>query len=90
MYVISFSSISDSDMDFTVDMYFRQFWKDSRLAFQKSPGFESIRLGHEFGKMIWLPDTFFVNEKESFLHDVTLKNEFVKVDHTGEVVRSVR
>ena len=89
MYVISFSSISD-DMDFTVDLYFRQFWIDPRLAFRKSPGLDKLKLNHDFGKMIWIPDTFFVNEKESFLHDVTTKNEFIKVDHTGEVVRSVR
>lgn len=90
MYVISISSLSDVDMDFTMDIYFRQFWKDSRLAFTKKPGLETIKLGHEFGKMIWVPDTFFVNEKESFIHTVTTKNEFVRVDHTGEVKRSVR
>lgn len=90
MYVISISSFSDVDMDFTMDIYFRQFWKDSRLAFEKKPGFERIKLGHEFGKMIWVPDTFFVNEKESFIHTVTTKNEFIRVDHTGDVKRSVR
>jgi gamma-aminobutyric acid receptor subunit beta len=90
LYVISVSSLSDVDMDFTMDIYFRQFWKDSRLAFEKKPGFETIKLGHEFGKMIWVPDTFFVNEKESFIHTVTTKNEFIRVEHTGEVKRSVR
>lgn len=90
MYVISISSLSDVDMEFTMDIYFRQFWRDSRLAFDKKAGFEMIKLGHEFGKMIWVPDTFFVNEKESFIHTVTTKNEFIKVEHSGDIKRSVR
>ena len=33
LYVLSVSEISEKFMDFTFDMYFRQFWKDSRLTF---------------------------------------------------------
>ena len=33
LYVLSVSEISEKFMDFTFDMYFRQFWKDSRLKF---------------------------------------------------------
>ena len=34
LYVLSVSEISEKFMDFTFDMYFRQFWKDSRLGFE--------------------------------------------------------
>lgn len=73
-----------------MDFYFRQFWTDPRLSFGKRPHLEQLTLGHEFGKQIWLPDTFFVNEKESLIHTVTTKNEFIKVNHDGKVSRSVR
>lgn len=77
--------------DFTLDFYFRQFWRDSRLSFDKKANLEKLSLGHEFGKSIWLPDTFFVQDKrESFMHTVTVKNEFIKIDHAGNIARSLR
>jgi len=91
MYVIGISELSDENMDFTLDFYFRQFWRDSRLSFDKKANLEKLSLGHEFGKSIWLPDTFFVQDKrESFMHTVTAKNEFIKIDHAGNVARSIR
>lgn len=73
-----------------MDVYFRQFWTDPRLTFEKKFNFEKLSLGHEFGKLIWVPDTFFVNEKESITHSVTTKNEFIKIDHAGKVSRSTK
>lgn len=89
MYVISFDSLSHVNMDYSINFYFRQFWNDPRLAFNRT-GIEALSFGHEFSKSIWLPDTFFVNEKQGFSHSITAKNEFVKVLSTGEVIRSVR
>ena len=34
LYVLSVSEISEKFMDFTFDMYFRQFWIDKRLKFE--------------------------------------------------------
>jgi hypothetical protein len=76
--------------EFTIDVYFRQFWKDNRLTFESKPGLKELTFGHEMGKLIWIPDTFFVNEKESFFHSVTMKNEFIRIGHAGDIVRSVR
>lgn len=77
--------------DYTLDFYLRQYWNDPRLAFDKSTGLDSITLGHEFGKAIWIPDVFFIQDrKESFHHTITTKNEFVKVDYQGNVTRSIR
>ena len=33
LYVLSVGEISVKNMDFTFDMYFRQFWVDQRLQF---------------------------------------------------------
>jgi len=32
MFVLSISELSEVGMDFTLDMYFRQFWQDPRLS----------------------------------------------------------
>ncbi|GFG28173.1 hypothetical protein Cfor_07825, partial [Coptotermes formosanus] len=90
MYVLSISSVSEVLMDFTLDFYFRQFWTDPRLAFRKRPGVEMLSVGSEFIKNIWVPDTFFVNEKQSYFHIATTSNEFIRIHHTGSITRSIR
>merc|ERR1711910_262144 len=37
LYILSIGDLSEKFMDFTFDMYFRQFWSDPRLAFEKRP-----------------------------------------------------
>ncbi|CAB3380771.1 Hypothetical predicted protein [Cloeon dipterum] len=90
MYVLSISSVSEVLMDFTLDFYFRQFWKDPRLSFRKRPGVEQLSVGSDFIKSIWVPDTFFVNEKQSYFHIATTSNEFIRIHHTGSITRSIR
>lgn len=79
-----------SYQDFTLDFYFRQFWTDPRLAFKQRPGVETLSVGSEFIKNIWVPDTFFVNEKQSYFHIATTSNEFIRIHHSGSITRSIR
>ncbi|XP_076686101.1 resistant to dieldrin isoform X3 [Andrena cerasifolii] len=90
MYVLSISSLSEVKMDFTLDFYFRQFWTDPRLAFTKQQDVETLSVGSEFIKNIWVPDTFFVNEKQSYFHIATTSNEFIRIHHSGSITRSIR
>ncbi|XP_058805197.1 gamma-aminobutyric acid receptor subunit beta isoform X4 [Phymastichus coffea] len=90
MYVLSISSLSEVKMDFTLDFYFRQFWTDPRLAFKERRGVETLSVGSEFIKNIWVPDTFFVNEKQSYFHVATTSNEFIRIHHSGTITRSMR
>ncbi|XP_066138426.1 gamma-aminobutyric acid receptor subunit beta isoform X1 [Euwallacea fornicatus] len=90
MYVLSISSLSEVQMDFTLDFYFRQFWTDPRLAFRKRPQVEMLSVGSEFITNIWVPDTFFVNEKTSSFHKATTSNEFIRIHHSGSITRSIR
>ncbi|KAI4499667.1 hypothetical protein M0802_005237 [Mischocyttarus mexicanus] len=76
--------------DFTLDFYFRQFWTDPRLAFTQQKGVETLSVGSEFIKNIWVPDTFFVNEKQSYFHIATTSNEFIRIHHSGSITRSIR
>lgn len=77
-------------MDFTADFYFRQTWVDPRLRFTRSGDIHTLYVGAEVSKRIWLPDTFFGNEKMAYFHEATTPNVFLRIDHTGEVYRSIR
>ena len=76
--------------DFTVDMYFRQFWQDKRLEFERRPTLENLVVGAEYIHQIWTPDTFFVNEKTAYFHEATTENQFLRILHDGNVLRSIR
>ena len=76
--------------DFTTDFYFRQYWQDPRLSFTPLPGIETIMVSTEFLNHIWVPDTFFANEKTSYSHMATTSNEFLRISYNGEINRSIR
>ena len=90
LYILSISDVSEKNMDFTFDMYFRQFWNDPRLAFERRPGLSKLVLRADFVKQIWVPDTFFVNEKEASVHEITTENQFLRILPSGDVLRSIR
>ena len=73
-------------------MYFRQFWQDPELAFDRKPGSDKIVLSGSSvdDRKFWIPDTFIVNTKEGFLFDLTMKNVFLRILHTGDVLLSQR
>ena len=39
-------------------MYFRQYWRDERLAFDKFKDVEELVIGSDLLHKIWTPDTF--------------------------------
>ncbi|KAG9509709.1 Gamma-aminobutyric acid receptor subunit beta [Fragariocoptes setiger] len=90
MRILSISSVSEVMMDFTADFYFRQTWHDPRLAFPRRGNIQTLYVGAEVSKKIWLPDTFFGNEKLAYFHEATTPNVFLRIDHLGEVYRSIR
>ncbi len=90
MYIISISSVSEVQMDFTCDFYFRQSWNDSRLSFKQRGGITALNVGSEVAKLIWVPDTFFANEKSAKFHEATTANTFIRLRANGNVFRSTR
>lgn len=59
-HVITISAVSEVSMDYTVDLYLRQFWRDTRLMFdnfQKGEETTSLTIGIDMVKSIWTPDT---------------------------------
>jgi len=50
--------------DYTITMYLNQYWKDDRLAFSTHD--EVLTLSGDFAEKIWVPDTFFANDKNRY------------------------
>ena len=72
--------------DFAVSMYLRQAWRDPRLAFESfETGIDKIRLPEKSWKRLWIPDTFFRNEKEAEFHDVTVNNRMMTLTAQGDL-----
>ncbi|OWA49772.1 Gamma-aminobutyric acid receptor subunit beta [Hypsibius exemplaris] len=91
MEITSISSMSEVDMDFTIDFYFRQSWNDPRLVIKKFPNKDGqITVGQEMMNKIWMPDTFFPNEKKSYFHHSTVVNKFLRIQQNGSLYTSVR
>ncbi|XP_062322908.1 gamma-aminobutyric acid receptor subunit rho-1-like isoform X2 [Osmerus eperlanus] len=60
--VESLDTISEVDMDFTMTLYLRHYWKDERLAFPSNNN-QSMTFDGRLVKKIWVPDMFFVHSK---------------------------
>lgn len=65
-------------------------WRDPRLSFKPLPGIQELYVGAEVSDKIWVPDTFFANEKNAFFHMATTFNTFLRISSNGEVLRSIR
>ncbi|CAK6446772.1 unnamed protein product [Pipistrellus nathusii] len=87
--VESLDSISEVDMDFTMTLYLRHYWKDERLSFPSTNNL-SMTFDGRLVKKIWVPDMFFVHSKRSFIHDTTTENVMLRVQPDGEVLYSLR
>ncbi|EDS40962.1 gamma-aminobutyric-acid receptor a beta subunit 1, 2, 3 [Culex quinquefasciatus] len=95
--IASFDAISEVNMDYTITMYLNQYWKDERLYDQNGDimidddgANDVITLSGDFAEKIWVPDTFFANDKNSFLHDVTERNKLVRLAGDGAVTYGMR
>ncbi|CAH1777908.1 unnamed protein product [Owenia fusiformis] len=91
VYVNSFDSINVETMDFQINVYLRQSWVDKRLSFNDSlSSKERISVDNKMAHCIWLPDTFFPNEKYSHQHCDTVPNRALRIHRNGSVHLSLR
>lgn len=57
-------------------MYLNQYWRDERLAYNAFAPFgdstdvstDLLTLSGDFAEKIWVPDTFFANDKNRYNH----------------------
>ena len=55
-------SLTYQFQDYTITMYLNQYWKDERLSFSPEED-KVLTLSGDFAEKIWVPDTFFANDK---------------------------
>lgn len=73
--------------DYTATIFLRQRWTDERLCFD---GNKSLSLDGRLVEMLWVPDTFIVDSKKSFLHDITVENRLIRIYPNGTVLYAIR
>ncbi|XP_032384386.1 gamma-aminobutyric acid receptor subunit alpha-6-like [Etheostoma spectabile] len=88
IFVTSFGPVSDVEMEYTMDMFFRQMWVDERLKFEGPT--EILRLNNRMVDKIWTPDTFFRNSRKSISHNTTTPNKLFRIMQNGTVLYTMR
>uniref|UniRef100_F7IFX8 Gamma-aminobutyric acid receptor subunit beta-1 n=2 Tax=Callithrix jacchus TaxID=9483 RepID=F7IFX8_CALJA len=86
--VASIDMVSEVNMDYTLTMYFQQSWKDKRLSYSGIP--LNLTLDNRVADQLWVPDTYFLNDKKSFVHGVTVKNRMIRLHPDGTVLYGLR
>ncbi|CAJ0957051.1 unnamed protein product, partial [Mesorhabditis belari] len=93
MLIRSISKIDDVNMEYSVQMTFRESWVDGRLAYgilwekdDNLPEFIILTAGQQ----IWMPDSFFQNEKMAQKHNIDKPNVLIRIHKDGRILYSVR
>ncbi|XP_033624503.1 glycine receptor subunit alpha-3-like isoform X1 [Asterias rubens] len=96
LYIESMGTIKESTMsstntqDFTMTMFFREFWQDPRLKSNDTTSKSVVNFKGDRMSSIWTPDVFFLYEKASTFHDVTVDNRMIRLYPNGTVLMSSR
>ncbi|XP_038867589.1 gamma-aminobutyric acid receptor subunit alpha-6-like [Salvelinus namaycush] len=88
IYVTSFGPVSDVEMEYTMDVFFRQTWVDRRLRYEGP--IEILRLNNMMVANVWTPDTFFRNGKKSVAHNMTAPNRLFRIMKNGTILYTMR
>ncbi|XP_035275516.1 gamma-aminobutyric acid receptor subunit beta-1 isoform X2 [Anguilla anguilla] len=86
--IASIDMVSEVNMDYTITMYFLQSWRDRRLSYTGIP--LNLTLDNRVADQLWVPDTYFINDKKSFVHGVTVKNRMIRLHPDGTVLYGLR
>ncbi|XP_047489524.1 glutamate-gated chloride channel-like isoform X1 [Penaeus indicus] len=86
----SISKIDDYNMEYSVQLIFREEWVDERLLFGDLGGGRIKYLTLTETNKVWMPDLFFKNEKMGHFHDIILPNVYLRIYPNGGVLYSIR
>jgi len=94
IFVRSFSKIDDVKMEYSFQITMRQKWNDNRLAYKDRMNrmmAERIKyLTLTDASKVWMPDTFFRNEKIGAFHTILTPNLYIRIYPDGDVLYSIR
>ena len=85
------SARAPSLQSYSMQVYFRQRWTDDRLQYNMTDvNVTQFTLSNRFMNHIWKPPTYFLNGRRSKLHNITVPNQFVRIDSNGNIYMSKR
>lgn len=82
------SRVFVSWQEYTMTVFLRQSWHDDRLSYNHTN--KTLGLDSRFVDKLWLPDTFIVNAKSAWFHDVTVENKLIRLQPNGVILYSSR
>ncbi|XP_052281275.1 glycine receptor subunit alpha-2-like [Dreissena polymorpha] len=83
-------SVTETSMDYSLDIFLRQKWTDPRLKYGNMSELEWLELDSKMMDKVWVPDTYFPNEKTASVHTVTVPNKMMHLYKNGTVLYSTR
>jgi len=97
LLIRSVSKIDDFNMEYSVQLTMREEWYDDRLRYDQyrrlgasaAPEFPPYLTVSDTTR-VWMPDIFFINEKQGHLHALIKPNAYVRIFPSGQVLYSVR
>merc|ERR1719189_2129785 len=94
IFVRSFSKIDDVKMEYSFQITMRQQWNDKRLRYkEKLNKIMTDRIKYltlTDSSKVWMPDTFFRNEKIGAFHNILTPNLYIRIFPDGDVLFSIR
>lgn len=88
--ITSIDSISAISMEYSMNVFLQQTWRDPRLNFSHISNISVLELDQRRIGDVWAPDIFFKNEKSGSLHTVTVPNKLLHINNDGSVLYSMR
>ncbi|XP_052793064.1 glycine receptor subunit alpha-2-like isoform X2 [Mya arenaria] len=90
MFIVNMFAVSEIDMEYSMSLFLRERWKDSRLVYNDTLNLTRIELDPSMFGAIWQPDMFIATEKYSDFHEVTVRNQMVHIYPNGIIQYSAR
>ncbi|XP_033743547.1 glycine receptor subunit alpha-2-like [Pecten maximus] len=92
LYVDSFDSINEANMDFTVSIFIHLMWQDLRFLtwLRLTDNNSYIEADSKRLANLWVPDLYFPNEKKAFFHNVFMPNKMLRIFGDGKVSYTAR
>ncbi|GMT12418.1 hypothetical protein PFISCL1PPCAC_3715 [Pristionchus fissidentatus] len=89
MLIRSISKIDNVNMEYSVQLTFRESWYDPRLRYNYGVSTPDFVIMDQDTK-VWMPDSFFQNEKQAHRHIIDKPNVLIRVYRYGMILYSVR
>jgi len=92
IHITGIGPVSEQDMDYTLDVFFRQRWNDPRLKLDSvNENITELSLSNKMVDRIWTPDTYFYNgEPNSIAHKTTVPNSLLRIYSDGSILYTLR